>query len=394
MMGHPRRATTLVGLLAAAALLCAPAHGQSREFILKKEGPWTKVREPQPGSAEAIIAQARVLVSKSEHAEARRILDAFIEDEANATNEYLPEAYLLRGYSKQARGHEVSALRDYEIIIKDHIGSEVFVAALEQEHKIGKAYLNGLKRRLFWMRIESGEQLGQEILIRVCERLPGSRLAEQSLMDLLDYYYRKPDLKAAAACCRVYLGWVRKDEGTLTDLAGLTELARPKGRHEKFAKMRLIQASVLQFRGPRYNAAPLEDAKLLIDQFAAEYPSEAERTGIGDAMSARVDELLAMQMLETSRWYMRRSDDVSARYTLRKLARKFPQTVAASDALNVLREKGWGMDKGASVKQPKRPFSPGASPAQPAANKAPVGPPTPSGTPAPASADDAKAGTP
>jgi len=381
-------------LFAAAALLCAPAHGQSREFILKKEGPWTKVREPQPGSAEAIIARARVLVSKSEHAEARRVLDAFIEDEANAASEYLPEAYLLRGDSKLGRGREESALRDYEIIIKDHIGSEVFVDALEREHGIGKAYLNGLKRRLFWMRIDSGEQLGQEILIRVCERLPGSRLAEQSLMDLLDYYYRKPDLKAAAACCRIYLGWVRKDDGTLTDLAGLAELARPKGRFEMFAKTRLIQASVLQFRGPRYNAAPLEDAKLLIDQFAAEYPNEAERTGIGDAMSARVDELLALQMLETSRWYLRRDDEPSARYTLRKLARKFPQTVAASDALNILREKGWGMGKGASVKHTKRLPSPGPAAAQPAANDAPPRPLTPPATPAPADAEKNKAGTP
>jgi len=384
----------LVGLLAAAALMCAPAHGQSREFILKKEGPWTKVREPQPGSAEAIIAQARVQISKGETSEARRALDAFIDDEANATNEYLPEAYLLRGDAKLARGREENALRDYEVVIKEHIGSEVFVAALEREHAIGKAYLNGLKRRLFWMRIDSGEQLGQEILIRVCQRLPGSRLAEQSLMDLLDYYYRKPDLKAAAECCRIYLGWVRKDEGALTDLAGLTELARPKGRHEMFAKMRLIQASVLQFRGPRYNAAPLEDAKLLIDQFASEYPNEAERTGIGDAMSARVDELLALQMLETSKWYMRRGDDVSARYTLRKLARKFPQTVAASDALNILREEGWGMGKGASVKQTKRLSSPGAAPAQPTANEAPASPSTPSGTPVSANDGDAKAGTP
>lgn len=384
-MGQPRRATTLVGLLAAAALLCTPAYGQSREFILKKEGPWTKVREPQPGSAEAIIAQARVQISRGETSEARRSLDKFIEDEANASSEYLPEAYLLRGDAKLARGREENALRDYEVVIKEHIGSEVFVSALEREHAIGKAYLNGLKRRLFWMRIDSGEALGQEILIRVCQRLPGSRLAEQSLMDLLDYYYRKPDLKAAAECCRIYLGWVRKDEGALADLAGLTELSRPKGRYEMFAKMRLIQASVLQFRGPRYNAAPLEDAKLLIDQFAAEYPNEAERTGIGDAMSARVDELLALQMLETSKWYMRRGDDVSARYTLRKLAKKFPQTVASSDALTILREKGWGMGKGASVKKTNRPTAPtAASTAAPAAVPANV----------PNDPEGAKAGTP
>jgi outer membrane protein assembly factor BamD (BamD/ComL family) len=370
-----RRAFPLVALV---LTLCpGRVQAQSKTYSLTPGGTWNQTREPVAGSDEAIISAARVDISKGQYSNARRALDRFIAAHENTTNEYLPQAYLLRGDTKLWRGWEESALRDYEKVIQDYPASDVFVRTLEREHEIGKAYLNGLKRRLFWMRLDSGESLGEEILIRVCERLPGSRLAEYSLLDLIDYYYRKPDLKMAATACRIYLGWLRGDEGDLADLAGLATASRPQGKNEMVAKMRLIQASVLRFAGPRYNAAPLEDAKLLIEQFANQYPNEAERTGIGDAMAARVDELLAQQMLETARWYVRRGDDVAARYTFRKLVRKYRETVAATDALDVLSRKGWGMAEGARVEA--TPSASSLTPAQPSGPAAST--PAPEGRP-------------
>ena len=345
-----RRPRTILALLALGTLWAAsPSFAQSREFTLTPGGTWAKTSEPAPGSDEAIIADARICISKREYAAARRSLDTFIERHEATPNAYLPAAYLLRGDSKLARGKEESALRDYEKVIQDYPASDEYVKALEREHGIGKAYVNGLRRRLFWIRFDNGEPLGEEILIRVCERLPGSQLAEQSLLDLIDFYYRKPDLKMAATACRIYLGWMRGDEGSLASLAGLSPVRRPEGKNEMFAKVRLIQAEVLRFAGPRYNSAPLEDAKLLIAQFANDYPNEAERTGIGDAMAARVDELLAQQMLETAGWYSRRGDDVSARFTYRKLVLKYGQTVAASRAAEILTRERWGMGAGASL---------------------------------------------
>lgn len=334
---------------------CLPRNSlaQSREFSLSPDGVWTKTKEPLPGSDEAIIADARVDIANKKYFEARRALDRFIERAEETKSAYLPAAYLLRGKTKQARGWEESALRDYEIVIKNYPGSDVFVETLEQEYHIGNAYLDGLKRRIFWIRLDSGESLGEEILIRVCERLPGSKLAEKSLLDLIEYYYRKPDLKMANIACRIYLGWLRGDEGSLAELGGIRQPSHPQGTNEMHARMRLIQATVLRFAGPRYNAAPLEDAKLLIEQFADDYPNEAERTGIGDAMAARVDELLAQQMLESADWYARRGDNVAARFTYRKLVRKYHQTVAASEALDILNRKGWGMGEGASLKPPR-----------------------------------------
>lgn len=346
------------GFLFVAGVVClflpAIASAQSKEFKLTPEGAWAKAREAEAGSDEAIIAGARVNISRREYYEARKALDSFIERNESVANPWLPEAYLLRGDTKLGRGKEESALRDYEVIIKDYPASEAFVTALEREHGIGKAYLDGLKRRLFWIRFDNGEPLGEEILIRVCQRLPGSRLAERSLLDLIDYYYRKPDLKFAIEACRIYLGWTSGESGTLSGLAGLTPVSRANKHNEMYVRVRMIQASVLRFAGPRYNAASLEDAKLLIERFSNDYPNEAERTGISDAMASRVDELLAQQMLETARWYSRRGDDVAARYTYRRLVRKHPQTVAGSRARDVLFTKRWGMGEGASLKARER----------------------------------------
>jgi outer membrane protein assembly factor BamD (BamD/ComL family) len=335
--------------LKAIPALFVTGFAQSREFSLTPDGAWTKAKEPLPGSDEAILAQARIDISNRKFYDARRALDQFIELHENTTNAFLPEAYLLRGDTKYYRGWEESALRDYQTVVQQYPSSEAFVKALEQEHKIGKAYLNGLKRRILWIRMDSGESWGQEILIRVYENLPDSRLGEQAVLDLIDYYYRKPDLKAAIEVCRAYLGWKRDDTHLLGTFAGHVPAPRPPRRNEMYVRMRLIQATVLRFAGPRYNASPLEDAKLLIDQFTNDFPAEAERTGIGDAMAARVDELLAQQMLETAGWYVRRGDNVAARYTYRKLVRKYQETVAASQALDILTRRGWGLGEGASI---------------------------------------------
>lgn len=369
-------------------LLTPTALAQSKEFTLKPDGQWTMTKQPAPGSDEAIIAQARVDILNREYSIARTALNEFIDSHEGTNNPYLPAAHRLRGDAKLGLGKEESALRDYEEVIKNFPGSEEFDRALEKEHGIGKQYLNGLKRRLFWIRFDNGEPLGEEILIRVCERKPGSILAEKSLLDLIDYYYRKPDLKMAGIACRIYLGWLRNDEGSLSDLARISQVSPAYSKNEMIVKMRLIQASVLRFAGPEYNAAPLEDAKLLIEQFSSEYPNEAERTGIGDAMAARVDELLAQQMLEAAEWYGRRDDDVSARFTYRKLARKYPQTVAASRAIDVLQRKGWGMGTGARLKPAPARATPLANPPVEDPNK-----PTPAPKPAAGSTPGTGSGT-
>ena len=147
------------------------------------------------------------------------------------------------------------------------------------------------------------------------------------LLSLSDYYYfRAVDLKSASL---VY---------------GYLISEYPNTRFKKEAMARQIYANVARFKGPRYDASSLNEATFLIDRFEAHFPVDARRTGIGDALSARIDESLALQVLESATWYANRGDKVSARFTLQRLMRKHPDTVAAANGQRLAERIGVMLD--------------------------------------------------
>ncbi len=307
-------------------LLGAGASAQTKEFVLDPKGEWVQTRAPEEGSDEAMIARAREFLAQGEPGRAQGILTAWIESEGSQKSPYYAEAHLLRGDARLTRGREEDALRDYEVIALEYPGSEVFTKALERELEVAIQYLQGMGRRiplLLGLRLDSGASLAEEIIIRANERLPGSRLAEIGLLELADYYYAQRDLKMAVAAYDMFLLNFRRSE------------FRAK------AMQRRVYANIARFKGPAYDATGLVDAKVQIDEFAREFPRDAERAGLTDAMSARLDESMAAQMLETAAFYLKRDDWVGARFTLRRLIRRHPQTAAASRAIETLRQRGW-----------------------------------------------------
>ena len=81
--------------------------------------------------------------------------------------------------------------------------------------------------------------------------------------------------------------------------------------------------------------------EVLIRRFMVQYPAKAEETGLDESLLTRVDESGALQLLETARYYIRRGDPASARYTLRRLLAVHPQTGAAATALDMCMAHGW-----------------------------------------------------
>lgn len=310
-------------LLLAVLLPAGGARAQAREYTLSPEGVWTKTREPAAGGDEATISSARALIARGDHSQARSILNTWIEANEFKRSAWMPEALLLHGDTNLARGREESALRDYERVVTDYPQSDTFVRALEREFEICRMYLGGLKRKILGLRLDSGLPVAEEFIVRIGERLPDSRLAEQALIELADHYFAQRDLPAAVEAYSVF------------------QKLYPRSEHRQRAMARLVYANVARFKGPRYDATPLREAAVQADRFAAEYPGEAERGGVTDALQSRIDESLGEQMLETARWYISRGDPVSARFTLRRLLRRHPQSVAAARGLDLLRERGW-----------------------------------------------------
>lgn len=315
----------MLAAVTAVGVLCAPAAAQSGTFVLDGSGGdgWTESYTPEPGSDEAVIAQVRRLLAEGRASRARGLADRWIQQHKRSANPYLAEAYVLRGEAQLRSGREYKALFDLEIVVRDFPGSDAFVRANELELEIGLMYLGGLRRKLFGIRFEDARPVGEELLVRVQERMPGSRLAERAAIELADYYYRRRELDLAADMYAIFIHNF------------------PESAYRERAALRQIYCNVAKFKGPAYDASSLQEAKILIEDFRADYPADAERLGITEGLLNRIDESSARQSLETALWYLRRGDEPAGRLVLRRLLRRHPASSAAAQGLEIMIERGW-----------------------------------------------------
>ncbi len=321
--------------------------GQTTTYTLDDGRGWVESANPQPGTDEDVVGRARRALAEGRPSRAKSLLDDWIDANEFSKSPLLPEAYLRRGDARVALGREDKALYDYEQVIKDYPGTEQFVIALERELEIGLRYLNGLRRRLWGtFRIEDATPIGEELLLRVQERLPGSRLAERAAIELADYYYRERELRLAADAYDIFV------------------INYPKSEYQQKAMQRRVFANIARFKGPKYDAGGLLEAQILIRDFAQRFPAQAEETGMNDALVARLDESAAAQKLETAKWYFVRKDPASAHVLLSRLVRKHPQTIAAGEAIALMKERGWIEAAPASPSSPAEPTA--SSPSIPA----------------------------
>lgn len=318
-----RRVINCIGISAALFFACSAAHAQSTELRLDPSGTWEQTDAPVPGTPEAVLAEARRALANDRPGAAKLALDPWIKANERTGSPLLAEAILLRGDAHTALGDEYEALYDYERVIREFPSTESYTVAVERELNIGVKYVNGMKRRFFGFRVLDAEDVGEELLIRVQERLPGSRVAERAGIELADYYFRARKLELAS------------------DAYDLFVQLYPRSQYVPKAMERRIYATIAAYKGPKYDPAPLLDAQVLVRRFAAFYPAQARQAGLDDALVARLDDSAAQELIESARWYLSRNDEVSARYVLKRLLRQHPRSGAAQQAYTFMVEKGW-----------------------------------------------------
>jgi len=317
--------------------LGAPALAQ-QEYRLDEKGQWRPAPAAAPTSAdEETVARARQALADEKPALAATILDEWIEKNQTTQSSLLPQAYLIRGDARTAKGDEYHALYDYEELALNYAGTEEFARAISRELDIALRYLNGLRKKFLGVRIVSATDIGEELLVRVQERMPGTPLAERACIELADYYYRERDLMSASDAYEIYT----------TNF--------PKGPNIDKARLRRIYANIGRYKGPNYDTAGLVDARVLIEDYAARDPEGAQKAGLTDALLAKIEESQAAQLLERSKWYLKRADPVSARATLRRLIQRFPTTLSAATALQLMKERDWTLENGAPPAKPEVP---------------------------------------
>ncbi len=295
--------------------LVSQAPAQQR-YDLSEQG-WERQPTAEPGSPRAQLDAIRKLVAQGEGKQAKHAADAWIE--AHPDHELMPEALLVRGDANVAREHFFKSLFDYELVIREHPGSEQFNTAQEREFEIAKLFMAGTKRRMWGMRILPATDEAEEIMVRIQERSPGSALGEEASMTLADYYFNKPQMDSAADAYDLFL------------------VNYPDSERREWAMLRLIQANLARFKGPRFDATGLIDAGQRLLTYQAEYPASAERMGV-EALLIRIDESLAMRDMVAADWYVLRKKPLSAKLLYERVIEDYPETAAALDAIKKLEE--------------------------------------------------------
>ena len=302
-------------LLATAVLYFAPlAAAQQEEFVLNESDSWEH-KPIEPGSPEALVLRARKAIAEGHFQRARAMASAFLDKAKGTDSPRQPDMLLVRGDALVAMGDEDKALFDYEDIARKYPGSDVFVVALEREYEIAVQYAHGLRKKFMGMvRIINAGDDAQELLILIQERLPGSRLGEQAGMQLADYYFNTAKLRLAAEAYDLFI------------------LNYPRSEQISKARVRLIESYLASYRGPAFDASGLRDAHARLETLRLTQPALAQRHGSG-ALLIRIYESQARKLLRTADWYRSVKDPVSAEQYLRRLVKRYPNSVATRTAL-------------------------------------------------------------
>jgi outer membrane protein assembly factor BamD len=303
----------LLGCLAA-----GPAAGQET-YDLTEQG-WEARPAPEPGSPAARLQAARRALADEDADRAIALAGEWLE--AYPAHPLVPEALLLRGDARVADGRYYQALFDYEQLVGRYPASELFLPTLERELRLAELYLDGdVRRRLLGVPIFPLDGEAEELLIRIQERAPGSDVGQRALLRLGDYYYDENEMGLAAQAYDLFLQ------------------NYPRSEHREWAMLRLIQASLARFRGPRFDPTGLVDARQRLVEYQEQFPAAAEQIG-ADALMRSIGQSMARRDLLLARWYDRRGERVSAVALYRRLVAEHADTASAAEALRRLRELG------------------------------------------------------
>lgn len=316
---RPRSGVALVAALTFLLLSASPrAFAQTQVHRLDEAG-WQAQATGDVSPEAAALWQARTLIVAGEAEQAKDLTRDWLDEHPRHPLE--PQARLILADALAAEKSYFKSLFEYEYLIRAFPATPEFFTALEREYEIARLFCNGVKRKFLGMRIIPAEGEGEELLIRIQERAPGSALAEKALLFLADHYYDNGEMDLAAETYDVFL------------------LNYQESERREWAMLRLVRAYLATFKGPEFNSTGLLDAMQWLQRYEDEFPSAARRQGI-EGLRTRIEESLASKALLVADWYRRRDKDVSAATLYDRVVRDYPTTSAAYRAVDRLKAMG------------------------------------------------------
>lgn len=285
---------------------------------------WQQVDQStaQPRAADPVpqLDRAEQLIDRGANKAAKDLLVRWLNSPAGQVSPLRDRGLFLLAESYFRYGDRVRAFYHLDELMDFHPASPLFARALERQYDIADAFLRGYKMRFLGIPMMGGEDLGIEILFRIQQRSPGSPLAEKSLLRTADYYYADSQFDLAED---TYAAYVR---------------SYPRSPLVPRARLRQAFANYAQFRGLRFDATPLIDARTQLVELAAQYPALAEEENLLEFVD-RIDGTFARKLLVTADFYERTREPNAAAYYYRYILRTYPnreEAVTAQKRLEAL----------------------------------------------------------
>jgi outer membrane assembly lipoprotein YfiO len=305
-------------IAAAISLVSLSLHAQTTKQTWEYRGPndWQLTTPPataastQPANDETLDRVEKYL-SNRQYLAAKR--QAVLWIRTHPKHPLRDRAVFLLGQANYALDDRIAAFYNFDEVLDLYPDSKLFNPALEREYQIAEDFLRGHKRKFLGFRLFGMQEEAIEMLYRIQSRSPGSNLAEKALLRTGDYYYTDSQFDLAAD---VYAVFVKQ---------------YPRSPEVPRVRLRQAFSYYAQFRGLKFDATPVIDAREQLTNIIAEYPDLAQQENLGPIV-ARIDETFARKLLQTGEFYKRTHEPRAAAYTWKFLTQTYPNSIAAAQA--------------------------------------------------------------
>ena len=265
------------------------------------------------GIDDPVLRSAAANIDDRRGDEAFEQLVEWFDVPATATSENRDVALYLAANALIAENKRIKGFYYLDELLDTYRSSDLFVSAAKRQYAIADSYLQGNGDRALGFLPYRNYDAAIEMLFRIQLRVPGSQLAEQSLLRSADFYYDKKDFDFAEDAYTVFLE------------------RYPRSPEVPRVLLRQAWSNLNQYRGEAYDPTPLIDGRQQLQYFAAAYPELAEANDV-QTMLDWIENERAAKIERHAKYYDRVGEERSAYNVREQLIAAFPQTPAAAEA--------------------------------------------------------------
>jgi outer membrane protein assembly factor BamD (BamD/ComL family) len=307
-----RRLIFLMAVLAPSVCLGQTTQSSDKKTWEYVSGQWPQVSELAPAPvSDPVIDRAEQYLAKGDSPAARQILLTW--EHSHKDSPVRDRCVFLIAQSYYLDDDWILAFYYLDEVMDEYPASRLFAACLQKQYDIADGYLSGHKRRFFGFAILPAEDEAVEMMYRIQQRSPGSDLAERALLRTADYYYNSGQFDYAAD---TYAAYIR---------------SYPRGKTVPRAHLREAFSNLAQFRGLRFDATPIIDARSQILDMERDYAKLSDDENL-PAVVDRIDSAFAGKLYVTADYYERTGQPKAAVYFYRFLINTYGNSPEAAQA--------------------------------------------------------------